>query len=75
MNKTPRPRFMTLHEVATELAISHRQVYQMVRRGDLRAIKFGERGTWRIERAVLDEFVETAYAAGAAYVQDHPTPA
>ena len=38
------PRFLTLGEVAEILNTSSAQVYALVRRGELRAIKIGGRG-------------------------------
>lgn len=65
-------RFLTLADVAETLAISSSQAYALVRSGELRAIKIGGRGQWRIESAELDAFIERMYAATERYVQDHP---
>ena len=65
-------RFLTLADVAEILAISSSQAYALVRSGELRAIKIGGRGQWRIESAELDAFIERMYAATERYVQDHP---
>ena len=65
-------RFLTLKQVAEELAISDAQVYALVRNGDLPAIKVGGRGQWRIERAKLEEYIERAYAATARFIDAHP---
>ena len=43
------PRFLTLADVAEVLNTSSAQVYALVRRGDLPAIKIGGRGQWRVE--------------------------
>ena len=45
------PRFLTLADVAEVLNTSSAQVYALVRRGDLPAIKIGGRGQWRVEAA------------------------
>jgi excisionase family DNA binding protein len=45
---------MLLSDVAAELNVSDSQVYHMVRRGELPAIKIGGRGQWRVERAKLE---------------------
>ena len=50
-------RFLTMQDVADELAVSMSQVYHMVRSGELPAIKIGGRGQWRIERARLEEYI------------------
>src|SRR4051794_20179250 len=43
----PGPRFLTLTDVAEVLNTSSAQVYALVRRGELKAIKIGGRGQWR----------------------------
>ena len=52
------PRFLTLADVAEVLNTSSAQVYALVRRGDLPAIKIGGRGQWRVERAALEDYIE-----------------
>ena len=48
------PRFLTLTDVAEVLNTSSAQVYALVRRGDLVAIKIGGRGQWRVEASELE---------------------
>jgi len=55
-------RFLTIPEVAEELATSTAQITALVKRGDLVAIKLGGRGQWRIERSKLEDFIAQAYA-------------
>ena len=66
------PRFLTLADVAEQLNTSSAQVYALVRRGDLPAIKIGGRGQWRVERVQLEEFIQRMYADTRAYVDQHP---
>ncbi|KRF45098.1 hypothetical protein ASH01_14340 [Terrabacter sp. Soil811] len=66
------PRFYTLSDVATLLASTEAQVYALVRTGDLPAIKIGGRGQWRIEIAVLDQWIADQYEATKVYVLEHP---
>jgi excisionase family DNA binding protein len=66
------PRFLTLDEVAEELATSRAQVYALIRRGDLIAIKLGVRGQWRVERAKLEDYIERLYAETRQWVAEHP---
>jgi excisionase family DNA binding protein len=54
------PRFLTLADVAEELNISAAQTYALVRNGDLRAIKVGGRGQWRVESSELERFISQA---------------
>ncbi len=50
-------RFLTLGEAAAVAGVTRHAVYVAVRRGELAAIKFGGRGQWRVERAVLEAWV------------------
>ena len=56
------PRFLTLTDVAEILNTSLAQVTALVRRGDLRALKLGGRGQWRVETTELEAFIERMYA-------------
>ena len=66
------PRFLTLADVAEVLNTSSAQVYALVRRGELPAIKIGGRGQWRVEASALEEFIQEMYAQTKAFVADHP---
>ena len=66
------PRFLQLPEVAEILATSTAQVYALVRRGELPAIKIGGRGQWRVEATKLEEFIERMYAETDQFVKSHP---
>jgi excisionase family DNA binding protein len=72
MADTPQQRFLKLDQVGEELNISTNQVYALVRRGDLRAIKIGGRGQWRVERDRLEEYIEHAYAETREFIEAHP---
>lgn len=65
-------RFLTLEDVADLLSVSRAQAYALVRSGDLPAIKLGGRGQWRIEKAVLEAYIERKYAETRAYLEQHP---
>jgi excisionase family DNA binding protein len=65
-------RFMTMQDVADELATSLSQIYHMVRSGELAAIKIGGRGQWRIERSKLEEYIAQKYDETAQFVKDNP---
>ncbi len=67
-----QPRFFTLEQVAEELSTSVAQIYALVRRGELPAIRLGGRGQWRVERAKLEEFIDQLYQDTAQYVKDNP---
>ncbi|GAB3865921.1 hypothetical protein GCM10028801_37330 [Nocardioides maradonensis] len=66
------PRFLTLADVAEVLNTSSAQVYALVRRGDLPAIKIGGRGQWRVEADKLEDYIARMYADARQFVADHP---
>ena len=66
------PRFLTLADVAEVLNTSSAQVYALVRRGDLPAIKIGGRGQWRVEDSQLEEYIARMYAETRTFVDEHP---
>jgi excisionase family DNA binding protein len=66
------PRFLTLADVAEVLNTSSAQVYALVRRGDLVAIKIGGRGQWRVEAEQLEAYIQRMYAEARAFVAEHP---
>ena len=66
------PRFLQLADVAEVLNISGAQVYALVRRQELKAIKIGGRGQWRVEASELEAYIERAYADADQFVRDHP---
>ena len=68
----PQARFLTLEQVAEELSTSVAQIYALVRRGELSAIRLGGRGQWRVERQKLEEFIERLYHETQRYVKDNP---
>lgn len=56
------PRFLTLPDVAEVLNVTVRQVYSLVRSGDLRGIQIGGRGQWRVEASELEDYIARQYA-------------
>ena len=66
------PRFLQLADVAEVLNISGAQVYALVRRHELKAIKIGGRGQWRVEASELEAYIQRAYADAEQFVRDHP---
>lgn len=55
-------RFLTLADVADVLNVSAAQAYALVRSGELRAIKIGGRGQWRVSDADLEDYIQRMYA-------------
>jgi excisionase family DNA binding protein len=65
-------RFLTLDDVADELAISRSQAYALVRNGSLPAMKVGGRGQWRVARTRLEQWIEQAHADTGRFIAEHP---
>lgn len=61
------PRFVQITDVAETLNISARQVYGLVKSGDLPAIKINNQ--WRIEADQVEAYIERAYAETREAVQ------
>jgi excisionase family DNA binding protein len=59
------PRFLTLADVAGILNVTTRQVYALVRGGDLRGIQVGGRNIWRVEAVELEDYIQRQYARTA----------
>lgn len=57
----PGPRFLTLTDVAETLNVSLSQVQSLVRTGDLRGVKLGGRGVWRVEDVELEAYISRMY--------------
>lgn len=65
-------RFLQLADVAEILNISSAQVYALVRRSEIRAVKIGGRGQWRVEASELEAYIERLYAETEKFVTEHP---
>lgn len=61
-------RFIPLSEVCEVLDISSAQAYALVRSGELRAIKVGGRGQWRVENDELESYIQRMYEQTAQLV-------
>lgn len=68
----PTPRFLQLADVAEVLNISANQVYALVRRGDIPAVKIGGRGQWRVESSELEKYIERLYTETREFIDAHP---
>ena len=55
------PRFLSLEDVAEELNVNMPLARALVQNGELRAIKVGGRGIWRVERSALEEYIQRGY--------------
>lgn len=65
-------RFLTLDEIAEDLNVTKAQVYALVRRKELVAVKLGGRGQWRVAREDLDAYLEQAKVDTAKWIDEHP---
>jgi excisionase family DNA binding protein len=54
-------RFLTVADTAEVLNISASAAYALVRSGELPAIRIGARGPWRIERSILETYIQAKY--------------
>lgn len=54
-------RFLTLADTADVLNISAKQAYALVHSGELPAIRVGSGHRWRVERSVLESYIEAMY--------------
>lgn len=54
-------RFLTLADTAELLSISTSEALALVRSGELPAIRVGSSGKWRVERSVLESYIEAMY--------------
>jgi excisionase family DNA binding protein len=66
------PRFLTLADVAETLNISAAQTYALVRNRDLKAIKIGGRGQYRVEESELEAYIKRCYAETERFLTDNP---
>ena len=67
-----QPRFLLLADVAEILNTSVAQVYALVRRKELKAIKIGGRGQWRVQASDLEDYIQRMYAEADRFIDDHP---
>ena len=66
------PRFLTLADVAELLSTSSAQVYALVRRRELKAMKIGGRGQWRVAVSDYEAYVKKQFEETEKFVEEHP---
>ncbi len=54
-DRTTRPRFLTVAEVASELRVSTMTVYRLIHSDELQAVKVGR--SYRVPEVALDRFL------------------
>jgi excisionase family DNA binding protein len=57
----PLGRFLTVADTAEILNVAPADVLALVRSSELPAIRVGSTGKWRIERSVLESYIEAMY--------------
>lgn len=62
-------RFLTIRQVAAELATRESMIRALIHSGELPAMQVGGRGLWRIERVKLEEYIAAAYARADADIR------
>ncbi|WP_429388897.1 helix-turn-helix domain-containing protein [Paenarthrobacter sp. TE4293] len=60
-----RPRFLTIEQVADELAVGLPTVRQLLKSGELRGLQIGGRGIWRVGAKDLEDNIDQAYRVTA----------
>lgn len=67
-----QPRFLLLADVAEILNTSVAQVYALVRRKELVAMKIGGRGQWRVQASDLEDYISRMYDEADKFIDEHP---
>ena len=67
-----QPRFLLLADVAEILNTSVAQVYALVRREELKALKIGGRGQWRVQASDLEDYIQRMYDEAKDFIAKHP---
>lgn len=68
------PRFLSVADVAEVLNVSARQVYALLRTGELPGIQLGGRGIWRIDERELDAYIQRGYATTRSRIERGELP-
>lgn len=56
-------RYRTVPEIAAELLVSPRTIYRAIERGELTAVRVGERGRIRVPVEALEKLIRPARAS------------
>lgn len=64
-------RFLTVADAAEILAVDVAAVDELIRSGELPAIRVGSSGPWRIERTQLEVWIDDQYEATRRYSAWH----
>ena len=55
----PNARFVSIAQAAEELGVPYGEVYALVRKGAIRALRLGDGRKYRIDRKDLERYIET----------------
>lgn len=58
-------RFLTIDQVAEILNVNKPTIYALLRNGQLRGLRLGGRGVWRISEDDLQAYLDAAYQEAA----------
>lgn len=67
-DETRTHRFLTIEQVADELAVSVSQIRALLKSGELRGIQVGGRHIWRIAASDVEDYITEAYRLTAARI-------
>jgi hypothetical protein len=65
-------RVLDLDDVCYELDISRAQMTTVIRAGELKAVPGRGRGSWSIDAAEFEAFIERKYAETRDFIASHP---
>lgn len=68
ITKQPRPRFLTVEQVAEELNVGQPLVRGLLKTGELRGMQIGARRLWRVAASDVESFINHAYGLTAKRV-------
>ncbi len=60
-SRAPLSRFLTVSDTAEVLNLTESAVLALLESGELPAIRLGSEGVWRIERTVLESYIDALY--------------
>lgn len=69
-----KPRFLTVEQVAEELAVGVPLVRALLKAGELRGFQIGGRGIWRIGAADVEDYISQAYRRTAEKIEAGDLP-
>lgn len=67
-------RFLTVEQVAEELAVGVPLVRSLLKTGELRGFQIGGRGIWRIGAADVEDYISQAYRRTAEKIEAGELP-